>query len=329
VGIEIVAVCNMFQTPQITVCITTLRKQPRFKECADSLFNALKPQMEWELLVVDGILWYEKNRREELADAVAGRFPYRHIEPKPSLWQGPHRLTSNDRWDACGARNTGFIAAKYPYVVFLDDSMEVDIGWFFQILKAYQQNLTHAGTYVSLDSNREPVKGGEDHRKIQCPDEQIVFGGWLYGMNMSVPLNAALAVDGYDEVYSGAGGVEDNDFGVRLHRYGCKTLWLPDSIVYQLMDHHEPVCGLAGGDSKTVGFKELVKPKERKLKNGMVRFANEFLTEKLLTEDTERYLPLKKRNIAELRKLYWEGKPLPIPTWPKFDWRDGQSLKDM
>jgi hypothetical protein len=319
----------MFNTPKITICTTTLRKQPRFKETADSLFKAPKPQIEWEWLVVDGILWYEKNRREELEEAVAGRFTFRHVVPKPSLWQGPHRLTSKDYWDACSARNTAFIAATHPYVVFIDDCMEVDEFWFYQILTAYTQDLAYAGTYSSLNTNRRPISGGEDHRKTQCPSTQMVYGGWLYGMNMGVPLNKALNVDGYDETYSGQGGVEDCDFGVRLDRAGCKVIWLPESMVYQLMDSHEPVCGYAGGASKEVGFKAPLKPKERKLKNGMVRFANEFLTERLMTEDVKRYLPLKMRNIRELRKLYWEGKPLPVPSWPSTDWRDGQRLEDM
>lgn len=301
----------------ITVCTTTLRKEPRFKETADSLVAMVKPNIPWEWLIIDGILWTDPHRREALAHAVDGRLSYRHLEPKPSLWQGPTRLTSKDHWDACSARNTAFITAKYNYVVFIDDCMKVDEGWFFQIIRAAQQNLAFAGTYVSVGADGVPVPDGGDHRKKHCPESQLVAGGWLYGMNMGVPLTAALKVDGYDEMYGGARGVEDSDFGIRLERAGCKTLWMPESIVYQLMDSHEGICEPA------------VRPKERKLKNGMIRFANEFLTERLTTQDVNRYLPLLPRNLTKLRQMYWNGESLPVPTAPTRDWRDGQSLREM
>lgn len=311
--------------PKITVCTTTLRKDPRFKETADSLFAAIKPPIEWEWLVVDGYLWYDPHRKALLEDAVERRFPFRHVEPKPSLWQGPHRITSKDYWDACSARNTAFITARHPYVVFIDDCMEVEMDWFFQILRGI--NSAYAGTYISVDKDKKPIPGSEDHRPSMCPEAQYVAGGWLYGMNMGVPLAEALKVDGYDEMYSGQGGVEDCDFGVRLERAGCKVLWNPDSVVRQLTETHEAICGY-GGQSTFVGKASPSKPKERVLKNGQTRFANEYLIERLF-DDPKRSLPLLVRGLYGLREMYWRGEPLPIPKGPRIDWRDGQKLEDM
>ena len=301
----------------LTVALTTLRKEPRFELLVESLIIAAAkyPMLTWEFLCIDGIIWYDPNRRQKLADAVKGRFKYIHEPPKPTLWQGPTRLTSKDYWDACSARNTAYLYANGRQVIFVDDCISIPEDFLYHHFGGVMGNCAVAGGY-----RIEGTDGNNDHRLAAVTEPQFVSGGWLYGMNMSVPLVAAYKVNGYDEMYSGQGGVEDCEHGVRLERAGCKLLFNPDCVVTEHADTHEAICGHQKGP--------LIPPKSRMLRDDKMHYANEFLVQKLFDEP-ERFLPLGNRfNLTELRKLVQAGKPLPVPTWPLRDWRDGAFLKD-
>ena len=307
----------------LTIALTTLRKEPRFDLLVESLIIAAAkyPMITWEFLCIDGILWYDKDRAKKLADIVRGRFPYRHIPPKPSVWQGPTRFTSKDYWDACGARNTAIIYALGTQVVFIDDCMEVPEDFFFHHFAGVLGNHAVAGGYTVHG------EGGNDHRLSCVTEPQFVAGGWTFGMNVSFPMHFVYKVNGYDELYSGAGGVEDCEIGIRLERAGCKLLFNPDCVVIEHYGSHDHA---DWGREEVVEGKVVPKgPKEKMLADGKMHYANEYLIHKLCAE-TERYLPLGNRfSLYELRKLALEGKPMPIPTWPTRDWRDLQPLAEM
>ena len=309
---------NMFPVT-LTVALTTFRKDPRFDIFIESLLKSAEkwPMILWEFLCVDGMLWYDSRRKEELAERVRGRIPYTHVTPKPSVWQGPNRLTSKDCWDACGARNTAFVYANGRQVIFVDDCMTVDEDFLAYHFEASVSNCVMAGGYCIEDTDKK-----NDHRLDLVKEPTPVAGGWLYGMNMSVPLMLAHHVNGYDELYSGQAGVEDCDFGVRSERgAGKQILFNPLCVVTEYSNTHGEVCGHARGPKTP--------PKSLKLRDEKMHYANEFLIQRLFDEP-KRFLPLGNRfSLLEYRRLVQESKELPVPTWPARDWRDGQPLSEM
>ncbi|MEX2716750.1 MAG: glycosyltransferase family 2 protein [Candidatus Sigynarchaeota archaeon] len=297
-----------------TVALTTIRKNPGFVAFCDSLVAQIDPTRHAiELIVVDAQLWYIENRREALADAVRGRLPFRHVEPKPTLWQGPHRLPSRDYWAASSARNTAILYAQKPRIIFVDDCQTVEDGWLAAHLDPTFSDSVLAGGRL-FDDN------GKDHRLENWGSAYpgTCSPGWTYSMNLGVPLEAALQVGGFDEKYDGQGGVEDCDFGIRLARAGWPIYFHPGALVCEHREIHDPIHGWGAGAVM----------KHRMLSDGKLHFANEFLIEEL-QRDSTRYRAVETPDLRELRARVQCGAPLPIPTSPIRDWRDDQLLKEM
>lgn len=333
----------------ITVLTCTGRGNPRFDFLADSISNNLKsiapehtfPQwFEW--LVVDMRLWYDADRRDQLKDAVKGRFPFRHEPPKPNVWQGPTRLTQSDWYALNSARNTGICLSKFNHIVLFDDCLIADANWLNWHMQAARIKISLAGCYESIKN--ADIKNGEivsceklddsmkDHR-IKVMGEDLpptkAYGAWFYGLNVSFPLKGALKINGFDEKYDGQGGSEDTDFGLRLERSGTPVFFSSLCKIYQILDTHDAVCG-DPGFARLIGEKSQRKQKELPLNHdGKLHYANEKLIERLIQEPTRISTSPESPDILALRKLGMESKPLPTPTTPIHDWRDGQNLMEM
>ena len=331
----------------ISVITCTGRAQPRFDVMVDSIYSNLKSidpsnKFQWfEHIVVDMKLWEnEKERRQELTDIVRGRYTYKHVPPKPSVWQGPTRLTKSDWYALNSARNTGLCYASFNHIILLDDCIVADSMWLQWHLQAARLHIALAGTYESVKnavvedgkvvSFEKLPPGNEDHRLSHVIDAALPVkapGGWMYGLCNSYPLDVALSIGGYDEFYDGQGGSEDSDFGVRLERSGVSVYFSSECKIFQLLDTHDAVCDVAGF-GRVVGHKEPRKPKELKLKDGKMHYANERLIE-ILYEQPDRYLPLQGPNLMLERQRLAEGKGFTIPVEPTRDWRDNQLLSEM
>jgi hypothetical protein len=186
----------------------------------------------------------------EVLRAVRGRFKITHEPPKPSVWQGPNRLTKRDLWDKASASNTGLCYAEGACVVFVDDCTIVNDEFLLWHYRMSSRGLAACGGYKYTLRGTSKVENGRlvagkfedpgDHRLTtrdvpgECP------GGWMYGGNASCPLEAALRVNGFDEIMSGQGGLEDCEFGLRIAR--AVPLWfVPGALAYQLTETHETV----------------------------------------------------------------------------------------
>lgn len=346
-------------TPELLLCITTIRDRPQFHLFVESFLANLRDfeidPRRVPVLVVDGILWTrDQERREEWWDAVAGRdMRAEHMPPKPSLWQGPNRITQQDEWDACSARNTAIAVAsaqRIPYIGFVDDCMALGAGWIWRALEYVKLGIAVAGTY-------RPVKGGQvgergyyegysnagvvDHRldALDADHPHVMVDApshWLYGGNQIYPTASAYHIGGWDELYSGQAGVEDCEFGVRLVRSGVRMSFDPFLSAVQEMNTHDVLYSPGEGTNprldprkRAEGGSDRHPPKNRKLACGHVRYANEYLTERLLLKDLTRVMPLGKHSLARDTKAYAAGEPWPVPTWPQTDWRDGAPLNDL
>ena len=315
----------------LTFITCTKRQDPKFEWLFESLANswahAGKPSAEW--LIVDGCLWDDPERSAKISDlALTFSVPsVVHLTPKPTVWQGPARLTKQDYWALNNARNTGIIHASGDHLVLFDDCMVVDCNFVARHAAAEARKIALCGSFKSY-TTATVVKGnieqgdlhpiGTDSRGTTM---QRGYGSWAWGLNFSVPLVYAVMANGYDEMYDGQAGSDDCDFGVRLERLRCPLVFDPSCLVYQVLTTHEAVGGHAGW-----GTQDKISPKELQLKTGRIAFANEKLIEKLV-EDPFRFLPL--HTWTDIKSARNTGIPGAIADQPAVDWRDGQPLAEM
>lgn len=321
--------------------------------------------IEW--IVVDTGLWGGLStlveRRRQLMNVVAGRFPVIHVAPKPCVWQGPHRLTSKDYWAKANALNTGFVYANYNHVACFDDCTIVSVDWLDCHWKAAKSGAAAAGAYKYLKAGAKIRHGqviegevvSDDHRLREKPNVDGCPPAWLYGGNFSVPLEAVLAVDGLDEIMDGSGGLEDCEFGARVGRV-VSCHWYPQAEIFQLAETHEPILDYTGGaaadargeaaaPARCKGFEfidhanthhwmtwnhapvwRLWGEKPVQGSDGLWRrsAAPEF------SEDSHRIKSIGNTfSLQYLRYLLRAGLPLPIPQGPTHDWRDNVPLGSM
>lgn len=304
-----------------SLCYLTNRKTPRFDWFCDGIVRQCGSAVDFEVIVVDSVLWDDAaGRRQELADIVKGRFAYKHVPPKPSVFQGPHRLTKSDFFAASNARNTGICHSSKDYIYFIDD-LSIMLGDFLSNVRhAAQGKYVVGGAYkkvLELVVENGDAKSwrefpqGLDSRLGRGSKEGIrpINGGALYGCSMGLPMGAMLQINGFDEIYDSQGG-EDYSVGIALEKWGHK-IWYNLNLM-TLEDE------LAHGQGPI--FKRIIKPGNPDSSwvvlnrlNGASRpraFGNTF-------------------ELAELRRDTLAGKPLPIPKEPKTHWFDGQPLSEM
>lgn len=232
----------------LSIVYITQRAEPRFEWFADSLANQLAASGsagEVEVIVVDGCLTDE--RRERFARIVDGRFALRHVAPKPTPYNGPHRLTRGSHSTISSARNTGIVYAGSPYVVFVDDCGVLGDGWWREVRTAARHGYVLAGTYenrsdLSIEHGRidaatdRSTRDALDHRWEQGDDEALVQipGSQLFGCVLGVRRELLLALNGFDELCDPIGG-EDTQLGVRLEWSGERIYFSRRAMVVK--DH--------------------------------------------------------------------------------------------
>lgn len=311
--------------PPLTIAYITFRERPRFEWFVASLNREFRSMPDVDrssvqVLVIDG-----RHPRKLEAD-----FPFEHHAPKPTVWQGVHRLTQRDYFAAANTRNTAFALARYGHVAFVDDLSVLLPGWLKAHVHAAAHGYVLAGTtckYFNLQCSAEGdytfdgpsidarFPAGQDSRLRMLPDDGLrpCSGGWLYGGTFSIPVEAALQVNGQDELYDSIGG-EDWDFGTRVERTGIqmRITRACGTIEDELGHGANPVIRLdkpwPGPDGP---------------------YSSNRLLNRLRREST-RTEPLGNSfNLRELRDRVLSGEPFPIPTEPSIHWVDGQSLTEM
>ena len=112
----------------------------------------------------------------------------RVVTPKPTPWQGPHRLTSRDYAAIANARNTALCLATYDYVAFLDDRAHLGPEWLAAERRAEKSRASvvagpshrgRPGEPLAIDARLNTYRGGG---RTSIPPHH------LYGGNMCMPL---------------------------------------------------------------------------------------------------------------------------------------------
>jgi hypothetical protein len=231
--------------PGISVVYSTHRRQPLFEWFADALALQLEDDDEMEVILVDGLA--STSRRDRFEEIVAGRFPFVHVEAKPTVFNGPYQRTSQPLFAAASARNTGIVLASYPYIVFADDCGVPMEDWWNEVRQAARHQYVAAGSYEKR-SNVQVVDGvlkssfvrpsGRDGRWGLGDDRRVVqiAGGQLYGSSMGVPREVLLDINGLDELCDGSGG-EDCNLGIRLELAGHRVFYSRKMFTVESDDH--------------------------------------------------------------------------------------------
>lgn len=311
---------------KLTVVLITKRSEPHLDWALQSLRN--QTFRDFEYIIVDG---YYNRRKDEVAKLIKDMdisFPVLHIPDKASRWKGQRPCISN-------ARNTALVFANGRYMVFADDCCKMRPNWLERHNQFLDKGYLVAGAWIgcqSIDKNGNCVPGiyGPEDRSNTVTRPAEVTNTWLYGGNMSFPLQAALDINGFDEMLDGEFGQDDTNFAIRLGRKGYKTIFDPECMIeYYMTDHI---------------YDKIVSPVEKVLRDGVKHFSNEYLTQKLIYEEmTKVWTWGNTIDMQGARKLFGSGNGFGNWTYPleemfkmmeswidgnKFDWRDGKLVEE-
>lgn len=332
-------------TPKITIAYVTGRADPKWEWFVDSMVKQIPPEdlPLIEFLFIDGLLWakdiarpdgaaikfghsnwHNPARLQQLLDVVGGRFTYRHLPVKPSVFQGPFRLTPRDWFDATAVRNTALITASADHIAFQDDLSCPAPTWWADV-KKFMHEKPHSvleGSYRKLrdmvvengviaSSTDHPA--GHDHREEHGKAGEWAkgYGSWLFGCCFLAPIDLLLLVNGYDPRASGI-GAEDSMLGLRIENAGFHEFYYSLGMFSpESEDHHHIEGNLYKREDKGVS------PKDKShalldLARGSQRCDNDGTG----------------RSISEQRNDYRETGFVSIPSGPTVDWYDGQPLSE-
>lgn len=312
----------------LTICFTTARKEPRFEWFRDSLFLQIeKMKVSIDVVVIDlfhpNIFTKSINSNPEYANdktplgqsfAVGESFVrFEGFQPKPTVWQGEHRITKENWWAKSNALNTALCLAKGEWFACVDDRSVLLPGWLNCIKEAMEGDYAVCGSYskrVNLKVENGVITDpgmviGVDPRKSR---ELIpTFGADWFGCNNALPLEWALTVGGYSEDCDGM-RYEDTVFGNMLARNNFITKFDPRMMVVQDRKMPESEINLRGMDKGS-------SPDDK--------------SHALMRRVDGKKNPTHDFNLNHVRSLVQAGQPFPHHNnLPSCDWYDGQPIKD-
>ena len=247
------------------------------------------------------------------------------VAPKPTVWQGPHRLTTQDYFAASNARNTAICHAPDGYIAFVDDLSVLLPGWLNAVREAM------AGGYIALGAYKkqkqlvvengnvvsfEEFPLGVDSRWNHGNDSRPVTaaGSWMFGCSLAAPVQAFLDINGFDEDGDSMGG-EDYAAGMMLEKHGYTFKYDRRMLTYESEEDH----------AQLPVFKRVIK----KTHMHPIDASHAYLS--MLTTGGRTKAPnyFGEGGITALRQHILAGGEFPITQIPQHHWPDGQPLSEM
>jgi hypothetical protein len=218
--------------------------------------NAQNGEFEW--IVVDAC-WSQK-RLDYIKENA--KFPFKYLPAKPSRYLDAGMVALG------GMRNKGIAAAKGDLTILLDDCTEPRPGWIdllmaywdvgrcgFSLTYYYESNrpkLIDEGVPITEELYGRVLNHQANWENIIAPGQMvrdsrarfvdqgltIPYPEWFYS-GCSFPTKAAWDVNGFDEALDGKKGLEDVDFGYRLHKMGYKY-GVMDKRLWHIEHRHGP-----------------------------------------------------------------------------------------
>lgn len=300
----------------LTICYVTYRREPCIGWFLESLSREVAAnkmtKADLRLVIVD---WHKADHDYSYLDESVI-----HVPPKPSVWQGPHRLTREDYFSASNARNTGLCYAPDGWISYVDDLSVLMPGWLDAVRRAMAGNYIACGAYRKVKQMNVvdgllqscvEIPEGQDRRWLEGSDTEAVIGTgcWLYGCSCVMPVQALLDVNGWPEDLCDGCSGEDYVTGMVIERNGYTFRYDRRMLTYESEEHHHNQPALKRCDYG-------VHPKNKSHK--ILHMAGE------LTRFTQSF-----GDIRDMRATILAGGEFPIPTKPTHEWFTGIPLGEL
>lgn len=301
----------------LTVCYITNRREPKLEWFINS-FDRERAGEIIRLVMVDAHC-----TQPARCETLTGQTAWKHLAPKPCVWQGPHRRTNVDWFAASNARNTGLCLAPDGYIVYVDDLSVLLPGWLAAVREAMSGGYIACGAYRKCKKlevvdgevvSHEYFPAGTDNRIQHVSADVTPCGGqWLYGCSVALPVEALLSINGWPEDLCDGMGFEDCLTGLALQNAGYDLRYDRRMMTYESeeLHHVEPPLkrsdyGVSPNDKSHAALKIV--------QDGAKWFANKHLGP---------------GGIRALRDRVLAGEPFPVPTGPTHEWFTGMRLEDL
>lgn len=324
--------------PNLTVAYVTARQDSKIEWFLSSLKREGGYSSGIRVVVVDAFASVRSNPPSpSLPEATTPLKPGERSDacitwtsPKPSPWQGPHKLTKQEWFAAANARNTALCLAPDGWIAYVDDLSVLMPGWLSCVREAMSSGYIICGAYkkvkrlevdpTGLATNYQEFPGGLDNRMAQVSfDPTLCAGNWLYGCSCAVPVEALLQVNGWPEDLCDGMGFEDVCCGIVLENAGWKFAYDRRMLTLESEEHHhieapfrrddwhfdhgQPARGGNGGpDDKSHRALAIAQASKR--------FPNRV-------------------DFRALRAEVLAGGAFPTTVGPEHDWYTGKALKDL
>lgn len=247
------------------------------------------------------------------------------VRPKPTVWQGDHRLPQENWWAMSNARNTAVCLAPDGWIMFADDLSVLTDSYWNEVreamkkpdtisLGAYRKvkNLVVAedGQVVSFDDHPQGhdnrFGGGKDNEGVPCG------GNWLYGCSLLAPVQAFLDINGWPEAWCDPLSFEDCIAGIMLTKKGWKMEYRRSMLTLESEERHHDGTVMKRSDYG-------ISPDDKS--HAVLRMAQE----------GNGWHPnyFGEEGIAGLRQRILKGEPFPIMRIPEHEWYTGIALKTL
>ena len=193
----------MAESVLLSICIISYKRPALLKLCLESIAVSLvhlDPDT-YEVLVSDDC-------PNQSAWEVVKSFGFVH-------WiQGPRRGVAANR-------NNIVKAATGEWILFIDDDELADVNWLLH----YKLSIL-SGKYDIIEGRVQPIEFPDS---ILWYAPSISSGGAYCTANLAFRKEIFHKLGGFDEAFSVSH--EDVDFGLRIRKYGCRSLYLDDAVV--------------------------------------------------------------------------------------------------
>ncbi len=293
----------------LTIVFVTARHEPKIEWFFDSLNRETGGDYSnTNIIVVNS--YYPSDIRSKIGNLIITR-------PKPTIWQGEHRITKEDWWAKCNAMNTGIALCDTEWIAFVDDRCVLAHGWLHAIQDSMIGNYAVCGSYEKRAGMK--VENGEivDEGELLGIDVRRQRGfphltaDW-YGGSCALPLEWCLRVNGYPEKYCDGLGFEDIAFGILLRnnhlemRYDSRMRIIEDRTPTEI----DGALKRASKPSPTDNKHDAKDYRILSIMGASTASGNSF-------------------DIGQLRERVLRGEPFPPPTADHYDWFDGEYIGDM
>lgn len=303
---------------KLSVAYMTSRKAPMIEWFFDSLHNETCGDYSGIQVVVVDFHAEAPGRRQDIEEMA--RTSYVHVPPKPTFWQGRHRLTAVDYFAAANARNTAICHSEGDWIAFVDDLSVLLPGWLARVQEAMKLHYVVGGAYRKVEGLvvtdgkvvfcRETDKGLDSRWNIGSDTTVVpLYGGSLFGY-MAAPLQAVLDANGYDERCDCVGmGAEDYTMGLMLGHAGHQIRYDRRMLAYESEERHHTGDVMVRVIEKIEGRKDASHEHLEKITKDVTRAPNPF-------------------NLAEMRIMALNRWPLPLPQGDPINWYSQRPINE-